>query len=64
MATAIVAARQKWEYKVEYIASTMKEDTTKITGQLDAFGEDGWELVAAWPEMHRYFFKRPKLPSE
>jgi hypothetical protein len=62
MATEVVATSQKWEYKVEYIASTLKEDTVKIAGHLNEFGEEGWELVAAWPEMHRYFFKRPKSP--
>ena len=37
----------------------------KIAGHLNAFGEDGWELVAAWPEIRRHFFKRPKLaPGE
>ena len=64
MVTEAVAARQKWEYRVEYIASTLKDDTAKIVGHLTLFGEDGWELVAAWPEMHRYFFKRPKAAPE
>ena len=63
MSAPVVAAPQKWEYKVEFIASTLKEDPAKIAAHLNVFGEDGWELVAAWPEMHRYFFKRPKLPS-
>ena len=60
MATEVVSARQKWEYKVEYIDSVLNEDTAKIAGHLNVFGEDGWELVAAWPEMQRFFFKRPK----
>ena len=64
MSTSVTAAPQKWEYKVEYIASVLNENTAKIAGHLNLFGEDGWELVTAWPEMHRYFFKRPKVASE
>ncbi len=47
----------RWQYK--YI--TLQQP---VSGHMDAMGEDGWELVSAWPESRKdglvCVFKRPR----
>jgi hypothetical protein len=52
MATPVVTAPQKWEYKflhveVEEVSLRARLDAYEVSKQLNLCGEEGWELVAA-----------------
>ena len=61
MATAVVTAPQKWEYKVIYFGQiTPYNETARPERELNQLGEQGWELVAVGYNATEWFLKRPK----
>lgn len=50
-----------WEYRVKFIKIPRHEATASITVELNAIGEDGWELVnvVTVAMMLMAVFKRP-----
>ena len=63
-----MAQAQQWEYLQYWEAGDIPhEDTTLASestlrrlGELDALGEQGWELVAVDLSRNAFHFKRPK----
>jgi len=63
-----MAQAQQWEYLQYWEAGDIPhEDTTPASGstlrrlgELDALGEQGWELVAVDLSRNAFHFKRPK----
>lgn len=50
---------QKWEYHLlGWVISRHANEISRITKELNALGEDGWEIVFVMPEV--LFLKRPK----
>lgn len=58
--TIYVYERQQWEYRV--VTKNVAEESTQSEGDLNALGQDGWELVGVVPRPTtvQFFFKRVK----
>ena len=58
--TVYVYERQQWEYRV--VRKNVADEPILSEGDLNALGQDGWELVGVvpLPTMVQFFFKRVK----
>lgn len=58
--TVLVYEKQRWEYKV--VSRTADEDAHSSEAELNALGEDGWELVALvhGSSTAQFYLKRPR----
>lgn len=51
----------QWEYRIKIFSDF---DPVYIEGELNGWGEDGWELVNVSASLRTYFFKRPLEEKE
>lgn len=55
----LVSEKQRWEYRI--VDRSPGEEPGAVEPELNALGEDGWELVAVVPgATMRFYFKRPR----
>lgn len=58
MATPVVTAAQKWEYKIVQADCPLGMEQA-IEMRLNLLGEEGWEMVAVKNDFALCYFKRP-----
>ena len=47
---------EKWEYRIVWVSSAMKDDAQRNECILNQYGANGWELVSA--DRMCFYFKR------